>query len=238
MQLIYWDKKNFKEIIEIFDNQRNVLQLSTHFPSQTNHPNYFNEKKRILFKNKRLGEKNLLLNNKEGISDTGIFDLKKETIFWKNNETFMSKKYKSKGYSIGIAPKFLSAFIPWPPLTRRNVNENSFKFNNNQILKIKNYNYYKLSNTTKEHWYENLIFPNGWYALQPYSFTDLDIINIFKNILKNKDINNKKLEYVSKSSRISVIMGFFAFNCRPNLYYFLKKLILYLPLRILKKFFL
>ena len=236
MQLIYFDKHTLKVTKKIFDKYKKILLLSTSFPSWWGHPNfYLNKKKQEFFFKKKLNYQ-FLIDEHEGISDTGIFDLKKIKIKWEKDETHMSKKYKSKGYLLGFAHKFTSAFIPWPPLSRKSVNENNFEIRTDEILNIKNFNYY-FNNTKKPVWYEDMIYAKKWYALQPYSFTDLNLIKFFYKLFKFRNKKNRKIIYTSNMDQLSFIKGFFLLNSRPNIFYVIKKIFIYFPLRLLKKIF-
>ena len=212
------------------------MLLSTSFPSWWTHPSFYRTKqKQEFFFKKKLFYK-FFIDKSLGISDTGIFDLKKVKIKWEVDEKYISKKYKLKGYTLGFSPKFISAFIPWPPLSRKSINENNFKIKNDQILSIKNFSYY-FNNTKKLVCYENMIFSKNWNALQPYSFTDLDMKNFFINIIKFRNNKHKKIKYISNSHELSFIEGFFLLNSRPNIYYVIKKLFIYFPIRLIKKIF-
>ena len=236
MQLMYFDKQILSLYKSIFDQYKKILLLSTSFPSWWTHPSFYRTKKKQEFFFKKKLFYKFFIDKSLGISDTGIFDLKKVKIKWEVDETYMSKKYKLKGYTLGFSPKFISAFIPWPPLSRKSINENNFKIKNDQILSIKNFSYY-FNNTKKLVWYENMIFSKNWNALQPYSFTDLDMKNFFINIIKFRNNKHKKIKYISNSHELSFIEGFFLLNSRPNIYYVIKKLFIYFPIRLIKKIF-
>ena len=105
-----------------------------------------------------------------------------------------------------LQSSFLHLFLG-PPL-KKDINENNFKIKNDQILSIKNFSYY-FNNTKKLVWYENMIFSKNWNALQPYSFTDLDMKNFFVNIIKFRNNKHKKIKYISNSHELSFIEGFF-----------------------------
>lgn len=244
-QLMLWSENIKKIIVNIFEKEENTFYISTGFMRKTVHSEFDknNYSKKMYFSNLNKTKKFFLSKN-IAVTDWGLFDIKKiKRINFKflKNEHYLSNHYYKKGFVAAYIPVSIVAFIPWPIVIRKNkIIGKVLPYRDDLYLKLKSgINEKKLLNSKKKLWTEDYIETNNWWALEPYWYSDINLLEYLSSVIKFKKNNLPiKFQFSKNNNNKSLFRFNYLKTHRPEI---LRHLILWpylILLRIVKKFFL
>ena len=244
MQVLFWNKHLISLIDELFLKNKSSFYIFTGFPRKGSAADYYERndlsKKQVYLNT--LKKKKYIFFHKSGFGDWGIINVKrakKINFFFEKNESFMSEKYKIRGFKTLLLPTPFVAVIPWPAVIRKQkIIGNIHKLiKNNLLLKCTSSNpYRKLILYEKKLWQEDWAKPNGWYAFYPCCYTDFKIIEYLKSLMMyKKKKHDFFLRYVSSKNDKSFFINFTFEKIYPKFFLLLLSYLYNNILKIIKK---
>jgi len=246
MQLLFWNNNLVELVEELFEKNKNTIQINSGFPRKGSHPNFYksslNNFKEIYLDS--INKKKNIFFSKYGIGDLGIIDLSRayETnLVFEKNETFMSREYFKRGFVSLFCPVPYVGVLPWPATARKNkINGTPLNLSNNDLLlkSVTEELFSDLVSFNKELWQEDWVKTFGWYALNPACYTNFKIKEYFVSLINYKKNNhNNFLKYTSYNDEKNFLINFTFNRIRPRVFslffsYFYNNL-----LSLIKKFF-
>lgn len=235
-QLMWWNKNFIKIADELFEKNKNVINLSCRFfnPKSISKPLVKNIYLLSLKKKKKI-----YLDRSYSLCDHGIFNVKRInnlSISFSSTESEMQKKLNKYNLALMHFPIPCVGTIPWPAVVRKGLVEGQvlnsiYPFmvcnNKNPIRKILNSKIYLRQ--------EDLVKTNAWWALEPYWYTEFGVIDYIKYLLKLKSQKSLNLQYTKFGHNKMNFFEFFFKKKFPSISFYLITFLFYKFRRIVKK---
>ena len=244
MQLLFWNRNLISLIDELFIKNKTSFHIFTGFPRKGSTADFYERNdlsKKEVYLSTLKKKKNIFFHN-SGVGDWGVINLKiakKINFSFEKSESFMSEKYKIRGFKTMLLPTPFVVVIPWPAVIRKQkIIGNIHKLiKNNLLLKCTSINPYMDLILYKEKlWQEDWAKPNGWYALYPCCYTDFKIIEYFKSLMMYKKKNlDFFLRYVGYKDDKSFFINFTFEKTYPKFLLLLTSYLYNNSLKIVKK---
>jgi hypothetical protein len=186
-QLLWWDSSVVERAREIFAEYPECVNICMH-----SLPRY----SLLLSDGLEYVKPNLAFLRRYGLTDTGLYDLKK----WRSlgmrfldSEERHAKEYLDRGLCVFFHPFPTVAFIPWPAVVRGGKAKGSEPRSPEQFLlrPLTADQVSQLKESTAPVPEEDIAVPWGWTCLTPYWITDLRSINYW--VFLYRDIRSRGL---------------------------------------------